>query len=299
MPAGVAAQAVARLSTARRPGEIARRLNAFHEKTMGPYLVDGQKIRVAVAFKSLHGRSDTSAEVIRVQKALGARRFPELAPAVLRATGTRGTPEDVQRVTQALIDAGALKTVLAEHPGMSVDRGIRQLMKQYGIGVDCIGYTYRAFLYARGQGPTSANHRKYFKLDPGNVQFQQESAFKRAGIADARAGDIIHLKGDRQHNVIVYSNRAQPLDGPGTLRIDGRRVPSSFLKDASSVRVLEVDSSWGDGGEAELGGSAREAWLLNEQTGQWGYWDHHGDFRTSEGPDGHTEYRVLRPRSES
>ncbi len=49
-------------------------------------------------------------------------------------------------------------------------------------------------------------------------------------------------------------------------------LPAGFLQ-GGPVHVFEVDSSWGAGGRAPLGGVAREIWLFNESTKTWGYFD--------------------------
>lgn len=51
-------------------------------------------------------------------------------------------------------------------------------------------------------------------------------------------------------------------------------------------------------GDPTLGGSQRTAWLYNEKSGEWGYWDRFGQFRTSSRPYDHDVDGVFRPRSE-
>jgi hypothetical protein len=304
-PRATLSPSVQRLANRPSDSALGARLDDLFRQMQGPYQVDGKTIAVPVAFRSLHGvSSKQQQDVVRaVEKEIGHERFAAIAMHVLGATSTRGTPEDVRVTTQALIDAGAAKKVIAANPGMPPERAVRVIMSAFGIGFDCRGYVLRAFLQSRGTGSLPAKAGAYFDKDAGNVVFQHESRLRRVSgdPAMARTGDIIHLKPDaegRDHNVIVRSNELRDVPSTGSVTVAGKRVPDGLLRAGSKVRVLTVDSSWGGSGNPFLGGAERRVWLHDESTGRWGFWVADGSFHVSEKPYDHDVDGVFRPRSE-
>lgn len=303
--------AVVQLAERRNPESVGTRLDELRRRMLAEYQVDGKSVRVSPAFRSLHGVSDQQkgAYLAAIKKAVGPERFAKLAPHALAATSTRGTPEDIRIITQALLDAGAARELLRQRPDLPPEQAVRLVMGAYGIGLDCRGYTLRAFLHSRGNGSQAARMDRYFEKDAGNVLFQNESRLRRVStdLSVARTGDIVRLKPDaegRDHNVIVRSNELRRLPPTGEMTVLGKQVPDRFVTRGSSggaqpaVRVITVDSSWGGGGDPTLGGSQRTAWLHNEKSGEWGYWDRFGQFRTSSRPYDHDVDGVFRPRRE-
>jgi hypothetical protein len=289
---------------------LGARLDAFLSQMRASYQIDGKSVRVAPAFRSLHGDGlpQMSKSRAAIQERLGDAAFRAIASHVVGATWTRGTPEDVRITTQALLDAGAGRDVLKDKPGLRSEQVVRVVMSKYGIGFDCRGYVFRAFLHARGKGSASAPEKRYFDQGAGYAVFQSESRLRRVSkdLAAARTGDIIHLEpqAGRDHNVIVRSNEVRDVPASGKVTVQGRRVPERFLTDGwpsgarARVRVLTVDSSWGGGGDPLLGGAERRVWLHNDKNDLWGFWDRFGSFQVSAKPYDHEVDAVLRPRSE-
>lgn len=308
---GAASPAVASLTKRSDPEAVGSRLDAIQRQMSAEYRIDGLTVRVTPAFRSLHGvtAAQQNAYLAAVKKRLGPERFAELAPHVLGATSTRGTPDDVRITTQALLDAGATDELLKERPDLPREKAVRLVMGAYGVGLDCRGYTLRAFLHSRGTGNQAARMDRYFEKGAGEVVFQHENRLRRVSsdLSSARTGDIVRLKPDadgRDHNVIVRSNELRRLPPTGELTVLGRQVPPEFVTNGAtggvepSVRVITVDSSWGGGGDPTLGGVRRTAWLYNEKSQEWGFWDRSGTFKTSSKPYHHDVDGVFRPRSE-
>ncbi|MCK6531417.1 MAG: hypothetical protein L6Q84_00490 [Polyangiaceae bacterium] len=310
-PSRAESPAVAQLKNRPSPATVGARLDDFRRQAEASYQVDGKTVRVSAAFCTLHGGpAKQGGYVAAIKKALGPERFRELAPKALAATSTRGTPEDIRITTQALLDAGVAKDLLAKRPDLSPEQAVRVVMGAYGIGLDCRGYALRAFLHARGNGSVPARMDRYFDKDAGNVLFQHEGRMRRVAtdLSVARPGDIIRLKpgaDGRDHNVIVRSNELRRLPETGEMMVLGKDVPAGFVTKGAaagaepSVRVVTVDAAWGDGGDPTLGGVRRMAWLYNEKSGEWGHWDRFGAFRTSSGPYDHSLDGVYRPRGET
>lgn len=142
--------AVVQLAERRNPESVGTRLDELRRRMLAEYQVDGKSVRVSPAFRSLHGVSDQQkgAYLAAIKKAVGPERFAKLAPHALAATSTRGTPEDIRIITQALLDAGAARELLRQRPDLPPEQAVRLVMGAYGIGLDCRGYTLRAFLHA-------------------------------------------------------------------------------------------------------------------------------------------------------
>lgn len=281
------------LSAPASSSSIGKRIDAFYKELSGPYIVDGKRLEVSPAFTSLYGSTNTRPQQEKIRRLLGPA-YARLANEVARAVGSRGSPSDIKKTVQALIDAGALP--FGKPPAVA----IRQLMEDCGIGLDCRGYVFRAFLFSRGTGDKSASGARFNMPDPGNFNFAAtQGALKRVSIGTARPGDIIRLKplGGRDHNVLVRSNRVETLPVGRRASVNGKEIPASFLArsdgKAVNVRVMELDSSWGN-----RVGVARRVWIQNESSGEWGYWYSSGEFRTSPGPYEHELDGVFRPRSE-
>lgn len=302
---------VAALSKQASPEAVGNRLDALHRQMQAEYRVDGKQVRVTPSFRSLHGVSaqQQSAFVSAIKKQIGTARFAEIAPQVLGATSTRGTPEDIRITTQALLDKGAATKLLEKHPDLPREQAVRMVMGANGIGLDCRGCTLRAFLHSRGTGSHPARMNRYFDKGAGDVLFQSESRLRRisADLSTARTGDVVRLKpgaDGRDHNVIVRSNDLRRLPPTGEMSVLGNQVPASFVTKGTaasgepSVRVITVDSSWGGGGDPTHGGVRRMAWLHNEKSGEWGHWDHFGRFQTGSRPYDHDVDGIFRPRGE-
>lgn len=300
------AEAVAKLSGRRSESALGRRLDDFIRQLTPTYQIDGRSVRVTAPFRSRFGESDaqTARVVEAFKKKVGDQKFAEIALRARYASSSRGTPEDIRVATQALIDAGAVREMRALNPKLSTEAAVEETMKAFRIGLDCRGYVYRAFLYARGTGSVSAKGSAYFDGGEGDARFHQMPArLRKLDASAARTGDIFRLApgGDgRDHNLIVRSNELREVPRDGKVTVAGRQVPPSFVSDGwrrdemPRVRVFTVDSSWGSTGPR------RDVWLYNERTKTWGEWDDSGVFvQSSKGPYNHEVDGVYRARSES
>ena len=124
-----------------------KRLDSFLSAANAPYRVNGHEVRVTPAFRMQGGygpRPERATAALK--KALPPELVRELGRRLDVIAGGKGTPEEIQRVTQSLIDRGHLA---AASGGSPRDR-VRQLMFDFGIGLDCSGFAYQAHAAARG-----------------------------------------------------------------------------------------------------------------------------------------------------
>jgi len=284
---------------------IAHRLNEFMQKMGGPYQVGGKQVWVPAAFRMVGGMNQlaTQAYSARIAQALPPSRFRELAPIVGTVVSGKGTPGEVQRLTQALINSPAFDA----YKSMPPKQAVRELMWHFGIGMDCSGYVHRAFLYSRGSGPDgSAPSSKYALGNPlaSNIQHMPTGAFQRVSPADARAGDIVVLTNGPDgtgHKLIVY-DRDRLAPGSALHRAVERGLGSSAK---ARIDLFRVDSSWGAGGVPEQGGVKREFWAYDESSGKWatlveggsGHW--HSFASGKAGPYDHDLKGFYRPKAEN
>jgi len=234
-----------------------KRLDSFLSAANAPYRVDGHEVRVTPAFRMQGGygpRPERATAALK--KALPPELVRELGRRLDVIAGGKGTPEEIQRVTQSLIDRGHLA---AASGGSPRDR-VRQLMFDFGIGLDCSGFAYQAHAAARGT--------------PRKLGLQEgiPAPNKSKDLRAAGPGDLIVLGGKVGHKVAVYSRHSLPAGSPPPSFPGRPPVPAAFMQ-GGPVHVFEVDSSWGAEGKAPLGGVKREIWLFNESTKTWGYFD--------------------------
>jgi hypothetical protein len=264
------------LLAARSPTQ--EKLDGFMSRTEGPYQVEGQQVRVPSQFRMNRGFNDPnvivrgeepsarSSRQTRAAERDGVAAKAGLASSCARASIGRGTPEDVTRVTQALIDANKLE---AGSPETLVQR-VHNLQWRYGIGLDCAGYVYAALLALHGGpasrlGLSSPDMENFTRLG-SNAHFQHVTPERAA------AGDVMVLRGggaEPGHNLIVYSHEL--LDTGCRARVLATWPEARhFLASSGRIHVLEVDSSFGAGTRGNpSGGVRRDTLLLDEASGQW------------------------------
>jgi hypothetical protein len=207
----------------------------------------------------------------------------------------RGTPAQVREVAQELIREGRLPP---PDPQSTLGQRVRQMMVDHGLGMDCASYAQKAFLASRelSRGQT--------KLDPKitneNLANLGRKGFRQVPTDEARPGDLFLLRppdpgdpGSVGHTTIV---RDCCLASPQQIA-DYRRegAPAAFGK--GDVTVFTVDSSWGSGGQAQLGGVGRRTWLHDQVSGQWAELVGNKVWLTN-GPYDHTIDGVYRPKGE-
>jgi hypothetical protein len=273
-----------------------RRLDDFQHAMGGPYQVGGREVFVAPPFRMLEGTKQIQIEVAqaRIVGALGREGYRKLGVGVGDVISGKGSPEALRRVTQALIDS----PVHARYATAPPEPGIRRMMWDHGIGMDCSGYTHHAFLASR-RAP--ASRYALGAASQSGVQQPSSAVFRRVSPLEARSGDFVRLGPARnQHKVIIYDRRELP---PGDQL---RAHIASKLGSAPNARLIlfQVDSSWGADGNPERGGVARRVWAYDDSTQRWatlfsgerGSW--HVIPSRSSGPYDHELYGIHRPRSE-
>lgn len=229
------------------------RLDGFRARFSGPYLVAGKAVDARPMFRMNGGFNerqknahDRELRAVCVKAGVGGE-------AVMRAQLGRGTPEELVKVTQALIDAGKLPP-----GGDSAELRIRQMQWSWGIGVDCAGYTEQAAAAARGDVVARPSMNDFL------AEMRARGAAKRIDVSQLRPGDVIRLNspspGEPGHDVVVYAHdvatSVQGMTGPGPFH------------------VIEVDSSWGAGDGNDFGGFRRDTWIYDEGTHTWGSYEH-------------------------
>jgi hypothetical protein len=299
-PSSLARQVRAATPAAATPpteAEIQTRMNAQLEKMGGPYRVDGKELGVPAGFRMNGGMGQLSPSeyVAKLRKALSAGTFKKLAPVIGYVVAGKGTPDQIKRVTQALIDSPAFAQYARS------EAGVRQLMWDYGIGADCSGYVHNAFVATRG--PSAA--RRLGLGDPltSGLQAPPAATFRKVGPETARAGDVmllVHGDDGTGHKVMVFARHEVP---PGT-ELHTRIAKELGSRGEAKLHLLEVDSSWGAGGDPQNGGVKREVFAYDERSGKWGTLvkDSRGQWRafasSKSGPYDHDLQGIYRPRSE-
>ena len=263
--AGTAATAGAALvaDDAARDAAIQRKLDAVRDAFSGPYVVAGTTVSARPMFRMT--THEVSAAMANAVDRLGARAGVR-APFESRVG--QGRPQDLVKITQALIDDGRLPA----GPGDLATR-IRRMQWDHGIGVDCAGYSKQALAACSARPPKmhASGSESFRDVDGG-----REGTFARVSLEKARPGDLVTLDsselGGWGHNVVVYSHVT--ADAAQKALLCGRMRDAAladFLSSAGPHHVFEVDSSWGAGIEgAECGGYRRDTWLYDAATKTWG-----------------------------
>ena len=174
-------------------------LDAYLAQARATYTLGGRTVRVLPGFRMVSkggqiGPTPAAAHR-RVREALPKPALARVAPFLGRVVTGKASPEQVRRVTQALIDAGKL-------PPRGSDRAaIRQLQFDHGIGLDCSGYAFKAFHQMRGTREAQPGH-----LPSGTRRFDDPKAL--------RPGDLVRLAGSVRRS---QGHRVEP-HGAGARR---------------------------------------------------------------------------------
>jgi len=255
-------------SDAARDAAMQRKLDAVRDAFSGPYVVAGTTVSARPMFRMT--THEVTIAMARAVDTLGARAGVR-APFEARVGQPR--PQDLVKITQALIDDGRLPA----GPGDLATR-IRRMQWDHGIGVDCAGYSKQALAACstRGDRPKmyAAGSESFRDVDGG-----RDGTFAKVSLEKARPGDLVTLdsaeRGGWGHNVIVYSHVTADAATKALLCArrgnPGDATLADFLASAGPHHVFEVDSSWGAGTEgAECGGYRRDTWLYDASTKTWG-----------------------------
>ncbi|MGH7296012.1 MAG: hypothetical protein ACRELB_13810, partial [Polyangiaceae bacterium] len=245
-----------------RDAAVKRGLDAFREAATPTYHVPGEgDFKVAAAFRMpgcgderiVKHHQDTDLKAIAASQGVVPSRLHF----------GRATPDQVRRVTQALIDAGKLPAPSADYP--TAPARIRKMMFDYGIGFDCAGYAQQAFLSARGLTRAQAG----LASEPvGESLSKLRAPFERVAPDTARPGDVVVLDppttSTAGHRAVVFDSRSLSADAVGLLR---SRSGAALV--VGRVSVLTLDSSWGAGGNPSVGGVGRHSFYYDADSKKW------------------------------
>lgn len=301
-PRGVATQLAAQTSVrgaaqaTASPSLVLARLDAHRESYSGPYQIDGKRSHVDAHFRMNGGYgANPERAVERARAALTPRDFKRLQLQIARVATGKADAKSLVRLTQALIDAGL------HEPFGGGAKGVRRMMWEYGIGVDCSGYTRGAFLAARGLAEAQGRARHglpatQYGFDPDHLP-----PFRKVEPVLVRAGDMCKLvHAGESHKVIVASHDVVPASAR-VVDVPGHGALPAEFSAGGRVHIYQVDSSWGAGRDgSEHGGVGRRVWAFSEATQQWGSFDAAtGRLRvSSEGPYSSQLLGFYRPKSE-
>lgn len=272
-----------------RDEAVRAKLDEVRTRFSGPYVVMGEVVSARPMFRMNHARP---AETTRVVWEAARRSGVGNANPVIWG---QGSPGELVKVTQALIDMGRLPP-----PPGDVASRVRKMQWDHGIGVDCAGYCKEALLATSPRVlPLRAPGMESFR----DVDVVRARHFARTRIGDARPGDLITLDPlppERYgHNVVVYSRTSlndSERDRLATLHGAAMR---SLLASPGPHHLFEVDSSWGAGAEgAEHGGYRRDTWLYDASTKTWGSFtpaEPRVFVTSTRGPSGDAFHGVYRP----
>lgn len=246
---------------------VATKLDDLERRYAGAYRVPGrdQPMPARPTFHSAHA---ANVQLKDDRKLFAeARRMcgPALHGALQACAGGRPTPEQLVRVTQALIDAGGLAGVSSIN-----SQAIRDLQQRYHLGIDCIGYVSECQRALHGSKFDRATERNLFVQQLRTNGLYQE----RHGVAAvvmARPGDVLHLSASprtegREHNVVIRQHDTLTPGDPrwASLSAGGQRL----MAGGGPVHLLDVVQS--GGGSDDVRGIRHQTWLFDEKSKLWG-----------------------------
>ncbi len=291
---------------------VEARLDAFRESASATYQVpELGPVKVAIPFRmavdphaSLRGdwaELEMHVRDLRADLEAIAGQAGLTSDDVQALTIGRSTPEKIERVTQALLDARRLPPAEGKLANLDLAGRVRTMMCRYGIGLDCAGYAQQAFLASRG---LTRSQTTFKQLDLENLSGLSSRGFARVRVEDTRPGDLVVLRRPSAdqvgHTGIV---RSSAVATQAELEQLAKRVDISSL-DRAPVQKVVVDSSWGNSADPVKGGVKEQTWWRG-----WGH-DEHGKVvekwvsedtdgaEIGNGPYGHALEGFYRPATE-
>jgi hypothetical protein len=267
--AGVCAPAITEASTAARDAQVRHSLDAFRMQASPWYHTPSGDIVAATPFIIKPGyaaqRASMADPSVAAELARAAARAGLSRDDLDRIHVGRGTPDEIHRVTQALIDG--------QPPGkVCTSQDVRKLMFDHMIGLDCAGYTQQAYLSATGK---TAKQAGFIALVNESLSGLSGRGFARIDpLSKARPGDLLvfgvwpEVKNGVGHRAVVYDQRLATASDMQMLLSTGNGQAFAV---GGPIRVVEMDSSYGSGGDPDHGGVQRQTWLYNETTGAWAH----------------------------
>jgi hypothetical protein len=247
-----------------RSAVIQAKLNAFLGIATPTYtLPDGTSVAVSAFFGMAGGFASPDFPRNRAIRDPLIQRLG-LAPGF---DWNRPAMADIQKLTQALIDAGNLPSsanvldTWGVKPSLSSitltpAARVRCMAFNFGIGIDCAGYAHQALLYAHGGTDGWYNLRSL-----GNENFMAlggNRAWQAVGVEGARPGDIVALSAASArsvgHVITVFDRQIataqadrDALAAPILPLIYTSQTDQvmGYLAVTGSVSVFHFDASWG------------------------------------------------------
>lgn len=270
-----------------------KKLDEVQERFAGPYRVPGHgNISAPPTFHSPHPDNGRLAEQLR-QRARAICEKLGLGSDLKACFTAYPLPDQLVRVTQALIDNGELTGV------SPIDaQAIRDLQAKFHIGVHCMGYVRASQIALHGtRWDNYSDGRKFVHILKTNHIYDQRPGGLKA-VAHSRPGDVLHLDEspmteNREHNVVVRQRETLMLGDP---RWGSLASSPHIVTGAGPVHMLEVVQS--GGGDNSVRGVRREIWLFNEDSGAWASFDPTTKKITpyTHGPQDHTKGSLFTPR---
>lgn len=269
--------------------DLRKRIDEYYDLALATYTLPiGTTARARPQFRYARG-GGMSAAIKTVSGILGSKFEKDNPKAIYMAAYGRAKPSQIAAITQGLLDAGKLAAVSAANPGLSDAQAVREMQREYKMGIDCAGYVQLAFIYAYlGSDDDPPSVRKSLGLHPRRgwekLAGLSKKHFDTVKVTDGQTGDLLVLKPQRDsadgawHTVIVVERTS-----------------------SGTVHKFLVDASWGvDLYGAEYGGVARRTIVHDSSTDEW--WDINPatgreEPRSSDGPyGGHPVHGMFRAR---
>jgi hypothetical protein len=154
------------------------------------------------------------------------------------AIAGKALPDEVARITQALIEKQT-----AAWRDAADDRAIRDLQREYEIGMECAGYVQQAFIYAFAK----PYDLRMIQLQASPISFPEKTG-KSWGLRDSVLNENLGALDKKFFMEVGYPN-AQP----GDLFVLGKRpdehdIHTMIVVDytvSGSEHTWVVDASWG------------------------------------------------------
>jgi hypothetical protein len=256
---------------AARDLRIQLQLDATRAAAAGPYLVSGVAVAASPQFRMVTGWNQIASDAHRSTKDVDQNIFSVLSRAKLDSSyaivcSGRGTPAQVVKVTQALIDQGHLPR--GSEPA---ETRIRAMQWEWGIGMDCAGFVQQSLLALPGASRESLGLKRADLEDFSTIATNK--AFTRTTPETSRPGDIVALDdpGDVGHRAIVHTNRAIDPARADALKKQMGKECAAFLGGAGPFREIVVDSCWSAASNGSWSGGVRqETWLYDASSKTWG-----------------------------
>jgi hypothetical protein len=285
-PAG-SSGATALSAPAAKPADMKKKMDDYFARSNNEYTMpDGSKVRTQPHFQMnvKYNTGDTSKRFEDKLNQVLQPKDPSFKRAIHMVVYGRGTPEQIQQVTQALIHKGGVAAVKkvweekgeaefkAKYPNTSwplTDADAVKLMQwSMGVGVDCAGYAQQEFLSVHGG--SRADYGFQGIGDESLTGLKGNRHFRQVGPGAAEPGDLMILAappGEVAGHAVMVQDRHALTDG---VRANYPGI-DDFAKPADKVQVMVVEGSFGAGGQGDpaRGGVQRRTFLYNETTKQW------------------------------